>query len=74
MSSNETPSLTYILPTVAWVSLLPIVAHDAPAGAVIEVHTAEMLLLAQQALQRCNCDDVEVRLVHRQQRGSRLTE
>jgi hypothetical protein len=67
MSSNETPPLTYILATIGWVSLLPVVAHDAPAGAVIEVHTAEMLLLAQQALQRCNRDDVEVRFVRRHQ-------
>lgn len=38
MQTSERPSATYILPTVAWASLLEIIARDAPFGAVIEVH------------------------------------
>ena len=37
--------VTYILPDLAWDLLLDPILRDAPAGAVIEVHTEPMLSL-----------------------------
>ena len=63
METNPTrPPLTYILPTVAWAVLLPPIAHDAPPGAVIEVHTDEMRVLAEQTLAQLGRPDLAVHL------------
>jgi hypothetical protein len=61
----EQRTITYILPTIAWASLLPIIARDAPPGAVIEVHTADMQELTEQTLLRLDRPDMEVRLIPR---------
>jgi hypothetical protein len=65
MHASERPSATYILPTVAWASLLEIIARDAPSGAVIEVHTPDMQVLALQTLLALDRQDVQVRLTSR---------
>jgi hypothetical protein len=62
MSAQEHAVVTYILPTTAWASVLDIVARDAPPGAVLEVHTAEMQALAQRTLDGYNRQDVTVML------------
>ena len=48
----------YILPDVAWACLLDGILRDAPTGAVIEVHTAAMEELVEQALQQAGRHDV----------------
>ncbi len=42
--------LTYILPDLPWDILLDPILRDAPAGAVIEVHTEAMRELVEQTL------------------------
>ncbi len=56
------PPVTYILPTVAWAVLLAPIAHDAPPGAVIEVHTDEMRALTEQTLAQLGRPDLTVHL------------
>ncbi len=63
MPGNEKPPVTYILPTIAWASLLEIIAKDAPLGAVIEVHTAEMRRVTEQVLQRLTRPDILIRFL-----------
>ncbi len=50
----ETPHsqrpVIYILPTSAWASLLDAIAHDAPAGSVIEAYTEAKQALAEQTV------------------------
>ena len=57
---NSRPRVTYILPTTAWASLLDAIAHDAPAGSVIEVHTEAMYTLVEQTLQDRGRTDIRV--------------
>ncbi len=52
--------LTYILPDLGWAPLLEIIVRDAPAGAVIEVHTPAMHALAERLLQDVGRQDVTV--------------
>ncbi len=61
MPATEKPPVTYILPTIAWASLLEIIAKDAPLGAAIEVHTAEMQRVTEEAVQRLERTDILVR-------------
>ena len=57
---NSRPRVTYILPTTAWASLLDAIAHDAPAGSVIEVHTEAMYTLVEQTLHARGRTDIRV--------------
>ncbi len=57
-----TSPITYILPDEGWASLLEIIVHDAPAGAVIEVNTAGMQALAERMLQAVGRQDMTVAL------------
>lgn len=52
--------MTYILPTTAWAVLLEPIVHDAPPGAVIEVHTEAMQQLVVQTLQAAGRVDLTV--------------
>ena len=61
MPATEKPPVTYILPTIAWASLLDIIVRDAPSGAVIEVHTSEMERLTKQTLLRLERQDLQIR-------------
>ncbi len=56
------PPLAYILPTVAWAVLLAPIAHDAPSGAVLEVHTDEMQALMEHTLVQLGRPDLVVHL------------
>ena len=58
MEPNHRPPVTYILPTVAWAVLLAPIAHDAPPGAVIEVHTDEMRALTEHTLAQLGRSDL----------------
>ncbi len=62
METNQRPPMTYILPTVAWAVLLGPIAHDAPPGAVIEVHTEEMRAEAERTLAQLGRPDLAVHL------------
>ena len=62
MHASDRPSATYSLPTVAWASLLEIIARDAPSGAVIQVHTPDMQALTLETLRALGRQDVQVRL------------
>ncbi len=53
---------TFILPDVAWVSLLEVIARDARPGDTIEVHTEAMRELAEAALRGEGRQDVAVAL------------
>ena len=61
MLATERPPVTYILPTIAWASLLDIIVRDAPPGAVIEVHTSEMERVTEQTLRRLERPDLQIR-------------
>jgi hypothetical protein len=65
MHASDRPPATYILPSVAWASLLEIIACDAPSGAVIQVHTPDMQALALETLLARGRLDVQVRLTPR---------
>ena len=54
---------TFILPTIAWSSLLPIIVQDAQPGDVIEIHTAAMEARAWQAVQDAGRDDLHIVLL-----------
>ncbi len=68
MPATEKPPVTYILPTIAWASLLEIIVRDAPPGAVIEVHTSEMERVTEQTLLRLKRQDVLARFTPQRSR------
>ncbi len=55
MEPRDGRSITYILPTTAWASLLDVIVREAPAGAVIATYTEAMRALSEQALARRCC-------------------
>jgi hypothetical protein len=55
--------ITYILPDLPWEILLDAIVREAPAGAVIEVHTPAMQALVKQRLTEAGRTDLVVRLV-----------
>ena len=57
--------ITYILPDLPWEILLDAIVRDAPAGAVIEVHTQPMRALVEQRLAQADRTDIMLRLVER---------
>ncbi len=54
--------ITYILPDLPWAVLLDGIMREAPAGAVIEVHTPAMQALVKQRLAEAGRTDLLVRL------------
>ena len=48
----------YILPTIDWAALVPIIVRDAPPGAVLEVHTEAMAELVGRALEAAGRADL----------------
>ncbi len=54
--------ITYILPDLPWEILLDAIVRDAPAGAVIEVHTQPMRALVEQRLAEAGRTDIVLRL------------
>ncbi len=57
--------ITYILPDLPWEILLDAIVREAPAGAVIEVHTPAMQALVKQRLAEAGRTDIVLRLVER---------
>ncbi len=55
--------ITYILPDLPWEILLDAIVRDAPAGAVIEVHTQPMRAIVEQKLAEAGRTDIVLRLV-----------
>ncbi len=55
--------ITYILPDLPWEILLDAIMRDAPAGAVLEVHTQPMQALVERRLVEAGRTDLVVRLV-----------
>ena len=55
--------ITYILPDLPWEILLDAIVREAPAGAVIEVHTQAMQALVKQRLVEAQRTDLVLRLV-----------
>ena len=53
--------ITYILPDLAWDLLLDPILRDAPAGAVIEVHTEAMRELVERTLAEAGRTDLVLR-------------
>ncbi len=62
MEPHEQKTITYILPTTAWASLLDVIVREAPAGAVIATYTDAMRALCEQTLARVGRADVSVDL------------
>lgn len=62
MGPHEPRTITYILPTTAWASLLDVIVREAPPGAVIATYTDAMRTLSEQALARVGRADVSVDL------------
>ncbi len=54
--------ITYILPDLPWEILLDAIVREAPAGAVIEVHTPAMQALVKQRLAEAGRTDIVLRL------------
>lgn len=54
--------VTYILPDLPWDILIGPILHDAPAGAIIEVHTEAMRALVEQRLTEAGRADMVLRL------------
>jgi len=54
--------ITYILPDLPWDILLDPILRDAPAGAVIEVHTEAMRELVERTLAEAGRTDLVLRL------------
>jgi hypothetical protein len=54
--------ITYILPDLPWDLLLDPILRDAPAGAVIEVHTEAMRELVERTLAEAGRTDLVLRL------------
>ena len=50
----------YILPTIDWSSLLPIIVRDAQPGAVLETDTEDMAELIRQALDEAGRSDLHL--------------
>ena len=63
--------ITYILPDLPWEILLDAIVRDAPAGAVIEVHTQPMQALVERRLAEAGRTDMVLRLAERSAHGSR---
>ena len=57
--------VTYILPDLPWAVLLDGIMREAPAGAVIEVHTQRMQALVEQRLAEVGRTDLVIRLIER---------
>ncbi len=53
--------ITYILPDLPWDILLDAIVRDAPAGAVIEVHTEPMRVLVERRLVEAGRTDIALR-------------
>jgi len=53
--------ITYILPDLPWDLLLGPILHDAPTGAVIEVHTEAMHALVARRLAEAGRTDLVLR-------------
>ncbi len=53
--------ITYILPDLPWDLLLDPILRDAPAGAVIEVHTEAMRELVERTLAEAGRTDLVLR-------------
>ncbi len=54
--------ITYILPDLPWDLLLDPILRDAPAGAVIEVHTEAMRELVERTLAEAGRTELVLRL------------
>ena len=54
--------ITYILPDLPWEILLDAIVREAPAGAVIEVHTQPMQALVEQRLAEAGRTDIVLRV------------
>jgi hypothetical protein len=54
--------ITYILPDLPWAVLLDGIMREAPAGAVIEVHTQRMQVLVERRLAEAGRTDIVLRL------------
>jgi hypothetical protein len=54
--------ITYILPDLPWDILLDPILRDAPAGAVIEVHTEAMRELVERTLAEAGRTELVLRL------------
>jgi hypothetical protein len=63
--------ITYILPDLSWEILLGPIMHDAPVGAVIEVHTLPMQALVERLLVEAERTDIVLRLAEQAASGSR---
>jgi hypothetical protein len=63
--------VTFVLPDIPWEILLDPIVRDAPAGAVIEVHTAAMHALVERRLAEAGRTDLVLRLVERPAQRSR---
>ncbi len=50
----------YILPTIDWAALVPIIVREAPPGAVLEVHTEAMAELVRRALEAAGRADLHL--------------
>ncbi len=61
-ATHNQPSVTYILPTLAWASLLEVIVREAPPGALIQTETEEMRALAEHLLAQQGRADVRVLL------------
>lgn len=61
-TTMTTSTITYILPDLAWSILLGPIMQDAPAGAVLEVHTVAMQELVEQTIADAGRTDLCVRL------------
>ena len=55
--------ITYILPDLPWEILLDAIVREAPAGAVIEVHTQPMRALVGRRLAQAGRTELVLRLV-----------
>ena len=62
MAAHTRRTITYILPTTDWASLLDVIVREAPAGAVIATYTEAMRALSEQVLARVGRADVVVDL------------
>ncbi len=60
--------ITYILPDLPWEILLDPIVREAPAGAVIEVHTPAMQALVKQRLAEAGRADLVLRLERAEQK------
>ena len=54
--------ITYILPDLPWDILLDAIMREAPAGAVIEVHTQRMQAVVERRLAEAGRTDIVLKL------------